>query len=431
MMNRIFLLLTATTILTSCDTFSSKPPLEGKRESIFTQESTVKSESTVGKALLTLGTPHKNNSWSVPGGSLDHTLSNLALSAHPKKIWSSSIGSGNSSSQKLVSNLVVDNGVIFGMDTHGQVTALSLNDGQKLWSTNTSPAGSESETLGGGIAINGSKIIVTTSFGDILALDAKTGKELWKQSPQTPFRIAPTVTGSTAIAVNVANEALAVDTSNGNIKWTHIGLPEATGLLGGGVPAISGNKIVIPYSTGELYALDLSTGQLLWVEALNPATAFDPLSSISHIRARPVILNGKVYAISHGGRMAAFDLNTGSKLWQKDIGGVRTPAVYGGYMFMVTNENDLVCLDSTTSKIIWAKALTSPAGEEKTVWAGPILANGKLILTNTKGDIVFFNPTDGTESSKINHGDSLALSPIVVDGKLIVLSENATVTAYS
>ncbi len=429
-MNRIFLLLTATTVLTSCDTFSSKPPLEGKRESIFSQESTVKSESTLGKASLTLGHGHKNKSWSVPGGSPDHATDNLALATHPKKLWTSSIGSGNSSDKKLVSNLVVDNNVIYGIDTQGQVTALSMADGTRLWSARTSPEGSESETLGGGLAISGTKVIVTTSFGDILVLDAKTGKELWKQSPQTPFRIAPTVTESTAIAVNVANEAIALDLATGNVKWTHVGLPEATGLLGGGVPAISGNKVVIPYSTGELYTLDLNTGQLLWVEALNPATAFDPLSSISHIRARPVISHGKVYTISHGGRMASFDLNSGSRLWQKDIGGVRTPAVYGGYLFMVTNENDLACLDSTTSQIIWAKALTTPAGEEKTIWAGPVLAGGKLILTNTKGDIVFFNPTDGTESSKINHGESLTLSPIIVDGKLIVLSENATVAVY-
>ncbi len=430
MMNRILLLLTATTILTSCDTFSSKPPLEGKRESIFTQESAVKSESASGKATLSLKSTHKNHSWSVPGGSIDHALDNLALNASPKKLWSNSIGSGNSSDKKLVSNLVVENGVIFGMDTQGKVTALSLSDGNRVWSTNTSPDGSESETLGGGVAVSGSKVIVTTSFGDVIALDAKTGKELWKQSPQTPFRIAPTVTGSTVIAVNVANEAMALDLDNGNVKWTHVGLPEATGLLGGGVPAISGNKVVIPYSTGEVYTLDITTGQLLWVEALNPATAFDPLSSISHIRARPVISHGKVYAISHGGRMAAFDMDSGSRQWQKDVGGVRTPAIYGGYIFMISNENDLVCLESATGKIIWAKAFPAVPGEERVVWAGPVLAGGKLILTNTKGEIVFFNPTDGSESSKINVGDPLPLSPIVVDGKLIVLSENAMITVY-
>ncbi len=429
-MNRALLLLTATTLLSSCDTFSSKPPIEGKRESIFTQESTIKSESVIGKASVSLGAGTKNKDWSVPGGSLDHSLDNLTLNKDLKKLWSTSIGSGSSSDAKLVSNLVVADQTIYGMDTRGHVSALSLKDGATLWSVSTSPSGSESETLGGGVAIAGSKIIATTSFGDVVALDAKSGKELWRQSPQTPFRIAPTVTGTTIVAVNVANEAIALDTSNGNVKWTHIGLPEATGLLGGGVPAISGDKIVIPYSTGEIYTLSLSSGQLLWVEALNPATAFDPLSSISHIRARPVISHGKVYAISHGGRMAAFDLNSGTRLWQKDIGGVRTPAVYGGYLFMVTNENDLVCLDSATGTIIWAKTLGAKAGDEKITWAGPVLAGGKLIMTNTRGEITSFNPTDGSEFSRLSQDNALALSPIVVDGKVVILSENGTVTVY-
>jgi outer membrane protein assembly factor BamB len=416
--------------LTSCDTFSSKPPLPGKRESIFVQESTIKPEVIDGKASISLDHESRNKDWTVPGGSLSHALDNLALGKNLKKLWSTSAGTGSSSDKRLISNLIVSNETIFAIDTQGQVRALSLKDGNTLWSTGTSPEGSESDTLGGGICANSNTLFVTTSFGDVIALDAKTGNQIWKQSLQTPFRIAPTIYNNRVVAVNVANEAYALDSKTGDILWTHSGLPETTGLLGGGVPAIQGDKVIIPYSTGEIYALSLSTGQPLWVEALNPATAFDPLSSISHIRARPVVHQGKVFAISHGGRMGAFDLETGNRLWQKDIGGLRTPAVIGNYIFLISNDNDIVCLNASNSQIVWAQALKDGDSRQKINWAGPVMAGGKLALTNSNGKIVFINPADGKEILTLNHGDKMNLSPVVVDGKLLVLSENGIVTVY-
>lgn len=429
-MTRKFLLLSSALALASCDTFSSKAPLPGKRESIFVQEPTVKPETVNGRASLSLAQETKNKDWAVPGGSLNHSLDNLALNKNLKKLWSASIGAGNDSHKRMVSNLIVSNNTIFALDTNGKVSALSLDSGKELWVVATMPEGEEANALGGGLCAGSGTIFVTTSFGDVLALDARTGKQLWKQSLQTPIRIAPTLAAGQVIIVNVANEAYALDAKSGAIKWNHIGLPEATGLLGGGVPAVQGDKIIIPYSTGELYALSASNGQQLWSEALNPATAFDPLSSISHIRARPVIHHNKVYAISHGGRMAAFDLTSGQRHWQKDIGGLRTPAVVQGYLFMINNDNDLVCLDTARGQVIWAHALKNRAGEEKALWAGPVLAGGKLILTNSNGQIAFINPVNGQEISVLDHGDKLSLSPIVVDGKLLVLSDSGQVTVY-
>ena len=429
-MNRTLLLLTSAVALTACDTFSSKDPLPGKRESIFVQTATVKQEIVGGKASLSLKNEVRNKDWSVPGGTLSHSLDNLALNKDLKKLWSTSIGYGSSSQKRLISNIIVQNNTIFSMDTHGLIKAVNFQDGSALWSANTAPEGLEAETLGGGLCVNINTVFVTTSFGDVMALDAKTGKELWKQSLQTPFRIAPTLHKEYIIAINVANEAYALDIKTGEVKWNHIGLPEATGLLGGGVPAIEGDKIIVPHSTGEIYALSAATGQPLWAEALNPATAFDPLSSISHIRARPVIYQGKVYAISHGGRMAAFDLNSGTRYWQKDVGGLRTPAIVGGYIFMISNDNDLVCLSTANGQIVWAQPLKNPAGEEKITWAGPVMAGGKLILTNSTGKIVFISPIDGKELTIIDHGDNTSLSPVVVDGKLLILSESGTITVY-
>ena len=68
------------------------------------------------------------------------------------------------------------------------------------------------------------------------------------------------------------------------------------------------------------------------------------MADISHIRGLPVIDRGMVFAISHGGRMAAVDLKQGVQAWDIDLGGVEMPWVGGEFIYVLTNEAELVCL---------------------------------------------------------------------------------------
>jgi glucose dehydrogenase len=124
------------------------------------------------------------------------------------------------------------------------------------------------------------------------------------------------------------------------------------------------------------------------------------VSSLSDIDAAPVIDNGRVYAVGQGGRMVALELTTGQRLWELNIAGISTPWVAGEWIFVVTDDARLVAIARATGKIRWISQLAryEDAEDKKgpISWNGPVLAGGRLILTNSAGQMASVNPTDGT-----------------------------------
>ena len=79
--------------------------------------------------------------------------------------------------------------------------------------------------------------------------------------------------------------------------------------------------------------------------------------ALADIRGRPVIDRGRVFAVSHSGRMAAIDLRTGDRVWEQEIGSSHSPWVAGDYVFVLANDNELVCLTRDEGKVRWVRQL--------------------------------------------------------------------------
>src|SRR6202030_236918 len=130
-------------------------------------------------------------------------------------------------------------------------------------------------------------------------------------------------------------------------------------------------------------------GHQLWTETLSATRRPDSLSALSHIRALPIIDQNIVLIIGHNQKMAAYDVRRGERLWERSIGGLRTPAVVGDYIFMVNTHNELVCLTRNYGQVVWVKKLEFDSEHPyKVIWDGPIVANNKLYIVNGNGTLV-------------------------------------------
>jgi outer membrane protein assembly factor BamB len=107
------------------------------------------------------------------------------------------------------------------------------------------------------------------------------------------------------------------------------------------------------------------------------------------------------------------------------------PAIEGNYLFMVTTDDELACLNRQTGDVVWIKPLGPhlKEGDEMILWSGPVIAGGHAIVTGSNGDILFFSP-DGELSHTLNDKAGIPVSPIVVDGTLVTINHNAELAAY-
>jgi len=415
-------------VLVACDT--PKIPITGKRIPVVSYEHSIKVDPDTKDRTIELPLSEMGRDWPQLGGGAGHAMPHLSLQETITPQWTVSIGSGNGEG-RFLSSPIVSEGVVYALDTSGHVIALESSSGQILWQIGISPSEREEAIIGGGLAFGVGKIFVTSPHAEVLALDAKTGQILWRIPTQSPVRAAPTFSDGRLYVLTISNQLEVLDASTGKRLWEHAGITESAGLLGTACPAVAKGVVVVTYSSGEIYALKAENGHQLWTETLSPTRRPDSLSSLSHIRALPVIDQNIVLIFGHNQKMAAYDLRRGEKLWERSIGGLRTPAVVGDYIFMINSHNEMICLTRDYGQVLWVKKLESDLEHPyKVIWDGPIVANNKLYIVSAGGALVALDPTNGKTLSTTSLGVPVSLAPFVAQETLYILTNNGDLIAF-
>jgi outer membrane protein assembly factor BamB len=429
--------LAALASLGACGIFKSKgntTPTVGNRVSILAGENDIVTDKSIADVQVVVPAPEVNTNWAQPGGSASKAIGQLALGEAPTRVWTARV-EGGTSRARLAATPVVGDGKLFAIGVDATVRAFAADTGAPLWSTSISEGKDNREArFGGGVSYDDNRVFATTGLGEVVALNAADGKEAWRAKPGGPLRGSPTIANGALYALTQDNQLFAIDQTNGQVQWAASGTLETQGVFGVGAPAVSQGSIVTGYSSGELSAYRYENGRVLWQDALSRTSVSISVSSLADIDASPVIDNGRVYAVGEGGRMVALELSTGQRLWEQNFAGISTPWIAGEWLFVVTDDARLVCLARTTGKARWIAQLRRYGNEKKrsdpVIWYGPVLAGNRLVLTNSRGEIAYVSPTDGSVQQTIEVGGAFTLPPIVANQTLYTLDEAGTIAAY-
>ncbi len=382
---------------------------------------------------ITLPPAVANADWAQFNGNAAHSIGHVAASGGLTQAWRTSVGSG--SNGRIVSPPVVAGGRVYAMDAGATVSAHDAASGAQVWSVNLTPENENTEDgFGGGLAVSNGRVYVSSGFGFLVALDATSGAEIWKGSLRAPSRAAPVVAGGRVFVVTRENRLFAFDANSGDQGWDQSGLETTAGILGGAGPAATERVVVAPYSSGELTAYLTASGRPIWEEDLTGIRGSSGLAALNDVAGDPVISDGVVYAASQSGRLAAISLRDGDRLWTRNIGGAQAPYVAGNAVFFVTESGDLHGLDRATGDTAWRTPLGAfqdpDDREEAIVWAGPVLAGRRLLLTSSTQRLISVDPMTGQILAEVALSDPASVPPVVAGGTVYVLTDDAALAAY-
>ncbi len=422
--------------LTGCNLFFGKaeePPLPGERVSVLRLDRALVADPNLADLRVELPQTFENSDWPQPGGLPTHAMHHLALPDQLGIAWSVEIGAGAASDRRMLAEPVVAGGRIFTMDAGQTVSAVDAGSGRVLWDLDLTPEEEDDGLFGGGLAISEGKLFVSTAFARVVALDPASGAMIWETPVNAPMRAAPTASDGRVFVVTIDNELVALAAEDGRRLWSHVGLAEAAGLLGGAAPAVAGSTVIAPYSSGELFALRAETGRVLWNENLAGGARGESVAALADIRGRPVIDRDMVIAVSHSGITAGVELRHGGRAWDLDIGGSESPWVAGDFVFMLDSNAEILCLTRRDGRIRWVQSLPAwedPEDQEGPIyWAGPVLAGDRLIVSGSNGELLAISPFTGELVSQLELPAGAHLQPVVAAGTLYVLTDAADLVA--
>ncbi|MBF0168325.1 MAG: pyrrolo-quinoline quinone, partial [Alphaproteobacteria bacterium] len=95
---------------------------------------------------------------------------------------------------------------------------------------------------------------------------------------------------------------------------------------------------------------------------------------------------------------------------------------------------EVVCVEAKSGRIRWVTPLQRWKNAEKKkdpiVWAGPILASDRLIVTSSSGMTLALSPYTGKPLGLAEMPDGITIAPIVANKELLFLSDEADLIAY-
>lgn len=440
--SKFLILVSAVSLMSGCAAIKGiaggpdkkSTPTVGNRIDILGTEADTNADINLAGLSVILPAPEINADWAQPGGNAAKSPGHVALGEGLTRAWSASVA-GATPRARLASAPVVSNGKLYIIDTEARVSAFDATNGAKLWSTMLDVDGDGRPSLfGGGVSAATDMVFATNGVGDVAAFKADTGALVWKKRPAGPLRGAPTISNGNVYVMTQDNQIYALQASDGEAQWNEAGPVGVSGIFGVAAPAAAQGTVIAGYSTGELAAYRYENGRSLWSDTLSRTSMSTSVSTLTDIDADPVIDRGRVFALGKGGRMAAYELITGQRIWEINIAGIATPVVSGEWIFVLTDEAKLLCVQRASGKIRWISKLQRYKNEEKkkgpVSWRGPVLAGGRLIVANSDGQVWSVSTAEGAASQVFDVKQPISLGPIVANNMLYLFDDKGQISAF-
>jgi len=319
--------------------------------------------------------------------------------------------------------------VVFG--THsGRVVAFRLRDGQQLWVSRLGSCIASSPAVRDGVVYVGWAGPAPCrrekeGSGGIVALDLRTGTVLWRFHTGD-VESSPAVVGNGLFFAAFRNRhessvyAMRLDQPR-QIVWS---FPIASKVASS--PAVVGRTIYISAYNRELYALNATSGHLLWsTSAFSNNLGIRLLLGVRSLvskgswteagyYATPAVAYRRVYLGTIDGVFTAFDAETGVPRWSQALGS----SVYGSaavsheIVYVGTTDGVFHALSARTGRELWKQNLGG------NIYGSATVTNGHVFVATFERETYMLDARTGLVEWVFPDG---RYSPLVVAGRRAVL----------
>lgn len=348
----------------------------------------------------------------------------------PSTAWDTSVGDGIGDFYSNLRPAFAD-GVVYAADRKGNVKALNADDGKEVWSINLAEKDGwfsrKPALLSGGLTVAGGHVYVGSEKAQVYALNASDGSVAWQTSVAGESLSRPVVSDGLVLIHTSNGQLQALNEADGLVKWTvNLDMP-ALSLRGESAPATAFGAAIVGGDNGRVSAVLMQQGQMIWQQRISQATGSTEIDRLSDVDTTPVIVDGVVYALAYNGNLTALDLRSGQIMWKRELGSVNDFIVDGNRIYMVDQNDRLLALSTEGGVTLWTQSdllhrlLTAPA-----------LYNGSLVVGDSEGYMHWIDPENGrfVAQQKVD-GSGFLTDPVVADGKLLIQAKDGTLYAIT
>jgi len=127
----------------------------------------------------------------------------------------------------------------------------------------------------------------------------------------------------------IDGKLFAMDAVSGERAWLYDRSVPALTLRGASSVSVGRGAAVTGFANGKVALFLLETGQAVWEKRVASAAGRSELDRVVDADATPVIVGDVVYAVTFKGNIAAFNMQDGEVLWQRELSSYQNMSVSG------------------------------------------------------------------------------------------------------
>jgi outer membrane protein assembly factor BamB len=350
----------------------------------------------------------------------------------PNVLWEEGVGNG---SENYFSRLkpVVAYDTVYSASRAGDVVAFDVTTGKELWAIDLSDVDNErsfwdsrvSALLAGGPVVGLNKVFIGSENGKIYALDAKSGELVWQADIKGEIISAPAV-DSGVVVVNTASGIMkAFNADDGEELWKIEQDVPALTLRGISQPVIASGGVLVGTGKGGVNVYLVDKGQQGWSTEIGEPTGSTELERVIDVDSSPVVFGDKIYAVSSRGNLAAIELKSGRVVWKRQYSSYRQISIYRNTIFLTNLRGHVYAIDRLNGIERWSNLALTNRGV-----TGPAVIDNYVVVGDFEGYLHWFDQESGEIVAR-HEVDSSGIhsTPTVFDNVIYSQSQNGDLQA--
>jgi outer membrane protein assembly factor BamB len=335
------------------------------------------------------------------------------------KVWSTGVGKGLDKAGRQL-RPAYSSGTIYAADYKGLLMSIDAESGAKRWEIKTKLP------FTGGPGVSDNLLMMGTENGEVFAFDATSGTQLWSATVTSEVLAAPTAADGIVVVRCIDGRVFGLDVDTGQRIWIYDHSVPLLTLRGNAPVLIRAGVVFVGYDGGEVVALQLVDGTLMWEQTLVTTEGRTELERLSDIDGQLVFIASDLLVSSYKSRLASLAADSGRLLWFKDISSSTGVSIDRVNLTLSDKEGNVWLLDRRNGAESWKLDQLFRRGLTRPVFYGSFIVVGDF-----EGYLHWISISDGrfVAREKIG-GKGFSGPPLVVGNTLYVMTKKGELTAF-
>lgn len=336
-----------------------------------------------------------------------------------QELWNVRVGSGTEETY-IQLRPAVEAGRIYAASHDGIVMALDADTGASIWQVDTD------FTITAGVGLSLDLVLVGTSDGVVLALDQGDGKEVWRVQVTSEVLAAPQAAEGVVVVRTGDGKFIGLDSRTGTRLWVYTYTMPVLTLRGTAPPLLAQGAVIAGLDNGKLLVLSLDKGTPMWERIIAPPQGRTELERMVDIDAEPRLIGSVLYVAAYQGNVTAIDLRNGNILWTRDFSSHAGMDVDSQRVYLVDDSDAVWALDWRTGATLWKQSELT--GRKL---SAPAVVDDYVVVGDFEGYLHWLRRENGKVVGRVREDKKgVVAMPVVRGGTLFVLGEGGRLGAF-